>query len=536
MNKRRQRTAAALMSVTLAAGLIAGCSKGEAPPAAQPSDSGGAPKEVNYPEKLTYWAGMGNAGSVLKSFNEMGAYKEMEKITGTKVEFQHPPSGQEADQFNLMLASGKLPDIIEYNWASVAKGPDNAIKEKRIIRLNELIEEHAPNLTKILNEHPEWKKLITTDEGNIYVFPFIRGHEELLTFHGPVIRKDWLDKVNLPVPKTIDDWEKALTAFRDQDPNGNGQKDEIPFLLTMGDINVGHAFIGAWGITTEFYQDNGTVKYGPIQPEYKEFLTLMNRWYKEGLIDKDYATTDSKLKDAKMTGDQLGSIVTYNGSGIGRYTSLMKDSKPDFTLIGTTYPVLKEGDKALGQMDFPFRGDGGAISATAKNPEELVKWMDFRYGEQGHMLFNFGVEGESYVMENGYPKYTDLIMNNPDKLPITQAMAKYFVASWSGPIIQDVRYQEQYLSLDVQKEAIKNWMDADHSKLLPPITRTADESSRYSSIMNDINTYKTEMIDKFIMGAEPLDRFDDFVNTLKGMGIEEAIKIQQAALERFNQR
>src|SRR5690606_26912925 len=129
---------------------------------------------------------------------------------------------------NLMIASGQLPDVIEYGWATAPKGADSLIKEGRIIRLNELIAEHAPNLTKVLDENPEYRKLVTTDEGNIYVMPFLLGDPSLSVVHGPIIREDWLKKVGLEQPKTIADWEAMLTAFRDGDPNGNGQKDEIP--------------------------------------------------------------------------------------------------------------------------------------------------------------------------------------------------------------------------------------------------------------------------------------------------------------------
>ncbi|MFD0710756.1 extracellular solute-binding protein [Paenibacillus sp. GCM10027626] len=501
------------------------------------SDGGAQPKGAEYPASITYWVGLnGNAGATMKSYNGIAAYKEIEKLTGTKVEFQHPPAGQESDQFNLVFSSSKMPDVIEYTMSNIPKGPDNAIKEKRILRLNELIEEHAPNLKAILEANPEYKKLITTDDGNIYVFPFIRGDELLLTYHGPTIRKDWLDKLNLSVPETIDEWEQVLKAFRDQDPNGNGKKDEIPFLLNIDELNTGHAFIGAYGITNSFYHENGQVKFGPMQPEYKQFLTTMNRWYKEGLIDKDYALTDAKLRDAKVTGNQLGSLITYAGSGVGRFNDLMKEQTPDFVLAATPYPALEKGGKSIGQMEFPFAGVGASITASAKEPEKIAKWLDLKYSEEGHLLFNFGIEGESYTMKDGYPTYTDQILHNPDGLPITQAMAQYFTASWSGPFIQDRRYVEQYYATEVQRNALDMWMQADHSKLMPPTTMTADESAKYASIMNDIDTYHKEMLNKFIIGSESLDNFDAFTSKLSSMGIEEAIKLKQNALDRFNQR
>ncbi|WNQ09057.1 extracellular solute-binding protein [Paenibacillus aurantius] len=537
--RKTKRLTTAVLATSLVAVAAAGCSskKEGTGTAASPSPTAGTPAEVSYPASISYWVSLNpNAAATMKSYNEIAAYKELEKKTGTKVDFQHPPAGQEKDQFNLMIASSKLPDVIEYDWSGAPKGADSLVKEKRIIRLNELIEKYAPNLTKVLKDNPEFRKMITTDEGNIYAMPFLLGDPQLSSVNGPILRKDWLDKVGMQAPKTIADWEAVLTAFRDKDPNGNGKKDELPFVYMSSETDFNHLFIGAWGITQDFFQENGKVKYGPLEPQYKEYLTTMAKWYKEGLIDKDYATTDGKLKDAKVTGNQAGSFSGYAGSGIGRYIGLVQPKDPSFSLMGVPYPVLKEGDKALGQYTYPFTGIGAAITSSAKNPEQIVKWLDYKYGQEGHLLFNFGIEGQSYKMENGYPKYTDTILNNPDKLPVTQAMAKYFIASWSGPIVQDKRYIEQYFALPEQQNAQKAWMTADHSKLMPPVTLTAEESSKVASIMNDVKTYRDEMISKFIMGAEPMANYDKFVQTLKSMGIEEAIKARQAALDRFNSR
>jgi putative aldouronate transport system substrate-binding protein len=542
MVKKMKVLTTSVIAASLMATLLAACGgKDAAPNASSPAPSSGtgtaAPKEVPYPKSLTYWVALnGNAAASMKSFNEIGAYKELEKKTGTKVEFQHPPVGQEKDQFNLMIASGTLPDVIEYPWASAPKGPDSLIKDKRIIRLNELIEKNAPNLTKLLKEKPEFRKMITTDEGNIYVMPFLLGDDLLGVVNGPVLRKDWLEKLNLQEPKTVAEWEKVLTAFRDGDPNGNGKKDEIPFLYSLADADFNNILVGAWGITSEFYHENGTVKYGPVQPQFKEYVTTMAKWYKDGLIDKDYATTDAKLKDAKVSNNQLGAFTGYAGSGVGKYIDLMKTTNPAFKLVGVPYPSLTSGGKSLGQFTFPFSGIGAAITPSAQNPDQIVKWLDYKFGTEGHLLFNFGIEGESYKMENGQPKYTDAVLKSPDKLPIAQAIAKYATASWSGPFLQDKRYIEQFYVLAEQRDAQKAWMQADHSKLMPPITLTADESSKSASIMNDVKTYRDEMVNKFIMGAEPIENFDKFVNTIKGMGIDTAVKSRQAALDRYNTR
>lgn len=537
--KTNNRLKTILLINLLILALITGCTRsgseggGQTAPSTQPENSSAPGEEVPYPDSLSYWVGLNaNAGATMADLGESRLYQELEKVTGTKVEWRHPSGdgAQIEEQFNLMLASKNLPDVIERNWFSVSRGPDDAINTGTILRLNELIDDHAPNLKKFLDDNPEVRKSIMTDEGNIYSFPFIRGHEKLNVFFGPIIRKDWLDKVGKEVPTTIEEWEEVLTAFRDQN---NG---EPPFVQTISHIKTGHAFIGAFGIPLEFYNDNGVIKYGSMQPEYKEFLTLMNRWYEMGLLDPDFAAMDTQLMDSKITTGKTLSFVNYTGSGIGKYMGLM-EGDPEFELVSTPYPTLKKGDTpAWGQRDFPYTGIGAAITTSAKNPEQIVKWLDYAYSPEGHNLFNFGVEGESYEMVDGKPIYTDVILDNPNGLPVTQAMAQYLRAVYNGPFVQDLGYIEQYLVLPSQQEALVHWEAPTNEMRIPMVTRTAEEARRYSSIMTDLNVYHEEMMLRFIMGSASLDEFDTYVNTLKSMGIEEVLEIQQTAYERFLQR
>ncbi|TCP23524.1 carbohydrate ABC transporter substrate-binding protein (CUT1 family) [Scopulibacillus darangshiensis] len=485
--------------------------------------------------ELSYFVPNYGPTTVIKDYNDIAAYQVLERETGIHVDFQHPASDSDevTQQFNLMMASGDLPDVIEYIWTNASGGPSKYLEGGQIIKLNKYIKKYAPNLSRVLKEHPDWKKQISTDDGSIYGFPFLRSDPELLTSYGPIIRKDWLDKLNLKIPTTIDEWHNVLKAFKEKDPNGNGKADEIPLLPAL----TSNAFIGAWGITPDFYQVNGKVKYGPTEPEFKAFLKVMHQWYKEGLIDKGYVATDGKLQDAKVTGNKLGAFMGYNGGSLGRYMGLMKEKNPDFRLEGIPYPTLQKGEKPIvGQKDSNFNGVAAAISGDNDHVKQTMKWLDRAYSDKGHLLFNFGVEGKSYKMVDGKPKYTKKITDNPDGLPMQEALAKYVRVAWSGPFVQDKGYVEQYYQLPEQKTALKNWSNAKNDILLPPITATPEESKQLSSIMNDINTYRETMVNKFVMGKEPLSKFDSFVKTLKGMGIEKAVKMKQAALDRYNKR
>ncbi|MEP7188485.1 MAG: hypothetical protein ABI901_04740, partial [Roseiflexaceae bacterium] len=124
---------------------------GDAPTAAPAAAASGAGLPiVSSPLTLTYWAEMNIATSATrKSFGEMTCYVEQEKRTGIHLEFQHPPTGpnQSQEQFNLLIAGGNYPDVIEWNWINPSNtpgGPAKAMKDGVIIRLNDLIDQHAP--------------------------------------------------------------------------------------------------------------------------------------------------------------------------------------------------------------------------------------------------------------------------------------------------------------------------------------------------------------------------------------------------------
>lgn len=541
MNRKFYKLTASILAVSLIASLMAGCSKKETP-----KDSGTTPQgqqaatEVTYPLKsdatLTYWIALNsNVSTTSQNLNDTEFAKQMEKLTGVKVKYIHPTMGQEKEQFNLLLASNDLPDIIEYNWATFVGGPEKAIKDGYIIKINDLIDKNAPDLKKYYQANDKVAKLVKTDDGSMYMFPFIRGDESLRIFHGPFLRQDWLKELNLSVPQTIDEWTTVLKAFKDK----KGATAPLSFaaekVLTEGATAWG-TFVGAYGTTKNYYVQDGKVKFGPMEPAYKDFLTLFNTWYKEGLLDKNLPTVDQKMVDANMTNGKSGATVGYNGGALGKYVQAMQ-GKDNYDLVAAPYPTLKKGEKAkFGQIDNQVQGIGAAITSKSKNAELAAKYLNFGYTEAGSKVFNAGTEGVSYKMENGVPKYTDLIIKNPDKLTITQAMGKY-MRTYSGPFVQQKYYIDNYYQLQQQKDAITAWTNTDAVKTaMPPVYPLAAESSELSKIENEVTTYMNEMYLKFVMGTEPLSNFDKYVEQLKKLNIEKAIKIKQDAYDRYTKR
>ena len=166
-----------------------------------------------------------------------------------------------------------------------------------------------------------------------------------------------------------------------------------------------------------------------------------------------------------------------------------------------------------------------------------MRFLDYPRSEEGYILYNFGVEGESFDYVDGVPTYSDLIMKNPDGLTVAQAMSKYCLSNVNGPFTQALEYIQQYYQLPQQKQALTNWSDSDdNTSVMPPITFTPEESAEVAKIMSEINTYRDEMTMKIIMGTEPVSKADEFQSTIKGMNLDKAIKLYQTALDRYYAR
>ena len=480
---------------------------------------------------LTYWTPMTEElDKTCKSMNDTELYRELEKRTGVDIEFIHPPLGQEAESFQMLIASAESPDI--YGYFPYPGNTQKALEDGVILPLNGYMEEYAPNLTAVLKAHPEWDKEVKNDDGIYDNFPFIHGDPFLCIYAGPMVRQDWLNDLGLEIPRTVAEWENVLLRFKEE------KGAETPFSVTDKYFRNYEILTGAYGTSHGmFLADGDKVTFGPAQPAYRQYLETVKRWIDMGLLDREFITIDPDAVRVKMLKGQVGMTVGPAGKDMGGYISEMKKIDADFELAPVPYPSLEPGQRAILGQRVPEVETGCYISALCKHPEEAMRFLDYGYGEEGHMLFNFGIENVSYTMQNGNPVYTDEITDNPKGLSVDEALSRYVRANYYGPFVQDRRYIEQFYALPQQKEAVKVWSETDAEQhMVPGRKLTVEENERYSDIMAGVSEYCNSMYLKFILGQESLENFDAYVQHIYNLGCEEAENILQNAVNRYRNR
>jgi putative aldouronate transport system substrate-binding protein len=281
-----------------------------------------------------------------------------------------------------------------------------------------------------------------------------------------------------------------------------------------------------------------------LQDDYKTVLQIMNQWLNEGIYSRDYATqsTETMPPDANYY-----SAITNGTCAMFSYTTSITDlvndgvaNDPNFAIEPTRTMVLNAGDKIASTTAVTLVDSNGyGISTQCDQLEIAMRYLDWFYGEEGALCASYGIEDVTYYLdENGDPQWTDFVMNGTDEYTTNQIIYSYCVQSDVGNI--DI-HRMDWRKTDEQRAISDFWnQDVDYDageSMSRYITMTADESVAYTAIVSDLSTYISEQVPKFVYGELNLEGdFDNFIATLKEMGIEDAAAIKQDVYDRYQAR
>lgn len=487
-------------------------------------------------ELTTFMAWMSfSSDNGMESPNDSYAFQELEKISNVHMEWTLAPTASTVEVFNLSVASGEYPDMYitaGNNADYYVGGLDKFIDDEVIIDLKELIPEYAPNYNYWRTRDPMVEKMTTTDGGNVPYFQTIsRVRQD--SYMGGIIRQDLLDAAGSGIVasdiKTYDDLHEALLVLKDYAGNQ-------PLLLGTTNGMATFYMVG-YGTTDDFYNDNGTATFGPAQESFKKYLHTIHQWYEEGLVDRDFVSNSDffSMMNMTMSGDYVVSVDmainldTYELAVPGQQWEAFS-------------PPMENTDdiRHLNYNDISaYTLGGGTITITTacEEPETLCRWIDLGYSEDISMIYDWGIEGLSYIIDaNGDPEWTELVYKNED-MNFRNSRGWYTVGSTVAHLY-DFNYDYTPETSEKVRNAGKVWdINYEDTMTMPTLSMEERDAAEFTSLMGDINTTVEEYTCRFILGDYDIDAtWDTYIAALETVGLARATELEQAALTSFLNR
>lgn len=516
----------------------------DADPAAEATSEVTAPEgtpSLTYPmvtdgsQTVTMWVSLPpHVSPYMENVSESAAYRAAVEATGIGFDTTTVSTQVQDEQLQLMCAAGTTGDYDIIVGASTFYGSaDGAVEDEILLDVKDYLEELMPDFYNFLQNDVEIRKLLTTDNGAIVD---IAGRGTGGRAQGYGIRKDWLDKSGLEIPTTYDELHQVLTVFK------NDYDCAQPLLMfSTGFLDNDYLCAGLGVTQSGYYVDEGQVKFCYTEEGFREYCKMINQWYTEGLMSRDFLNNTQGAGisyDAQMLDGTAGVFMT----GVDIFSSSSKASAadPDWNAVPMA-DVTRTGNEVL---PFGMTPNADPLSnkwniTTGVTEERLpyvLGFVNWFFTEDGTIACNFGIEGEGFEYdENGDPRLTELVTNNPDGLQSFMSEAIYL--NWNAPYSIDTRYYDSIYDTEAQAEASDIWNSNRSTEQKYYGDLTSEENSDYSALYSDIETYITTMTVSFMTGAEDIDaQWDTFVSTIESMDIASCIEIKQAAYERYVQR
>ncbi|MDR2376015.1 MAG: extracellular solute-binding protein [Treponema sp.] len=477
---------------------------------------------------------------------------------GIKPELTLVMDDQYQTAFQTLRASGQFNNYdLVYGHGLGLQTLYSLVDQGRIVALNQAVEQYSDGTAKTFfgsGNGAKLKDLFTMTDGNFYWIPGMYQ----LTYKGTpmggitlgVIRKDWLDTLGLPMPKTADELYNAFYQFQEKDINRNGIKDEVA-SVDIASFNNGLAQL--FGIATDHegeglhYLANvmGTLQCAWYQSGIKDYFAFMNRLYKAGLLRTGGEPTDQAENKIGYqntwfpNNDELIINVPAGDKG-AYYVPLLFSAVP-----GTQPPIWNVGGLSIGTDKVMM------IPSASKKIDTAVKFIDWDVTNDFFTLMEPGIEGYTFNYdENGIP----VRFQNSNQIGVDGLRT---VSFWAEALVPWVQIRDSYggvvstvnqgkevgypggwtEKLDFMNNLVAN-SPYPYSWYTGGVLAqaTLQEQDRLTAILPDLNTYISELCSALVMGEKGLDNasWNGYIDNLKRLGLDEIISIWQTRINRVS--
>ena len=498
------------------------------------TSTGTVEKASKYPitkDKITVTAAVVPGGFANDDKKKI-LWDKLEELTNIHLN----PITIEKEQLPVYLASGDWPDFF-INPLSSAEVNSYGVEGKMLVNYNDYLQ-YMPNLVACMEKYPTAKKVVTNTDRTMYQLPMV-NRAPTSTNARAHYREDTLNELGLKVPTTTDEFHDVLAEIKKA-------KGIAPLVASLDANGTGYGYecflFGAFGESTNpsfDSLDGKTVVFNRISEQYKLYLEYMNRLYSEGLLHQEFLTLDGAAIKAIV---KEGNCIFSNNLGV----LTAENFKSGKVEVGTLAPLTSQYSNKQKIIGCPYYMKSGyAINKDSKYIKEICQLLDIAFAEK-EVAEGTGLYGIAFIYgpESLTWKYTDaektlfdyIIPPNTD-LVGTSYLNKF--VKWSNTGLYDsmMVIAEEGNARARQLGYVKNEIPYQY-EWFPggEMTFAPEEQSVINAKYTDIQKHVTEMHGKFITGvADVKTDWDEYVATVKKMGIEDVLKAYQTAYDRWNE-
>ena len=507
---------------------------------------------MNEPITLTAWI----EGGADTDWSQNVFLKEIEEKANIKLEIISTPSSDSLEKRNLMLAGDDYPDLLLTDWTAILTKSDImqfAVKEGIFLPITEYVDKYGNNMKRIFDENPAYREGSTAPDGEIYGFARFSECYHCSAYPKIYLRQDWMDKLNLEMPTNTEELREVLRAFVNEDPNGNGEKDEIGLIgATTWNTPVEFALMGMsfQTVKPDFWlslgADGESVEFSPSTDAYREGLRYIKSLYDEGLIDPtSFTQKEDIMAQTVRTEPHVVGMYVCDHAAMGYDNSNPVEAENYQILIPVAGP---DGFRRQGQNanEGTITGFEAVITDKCQYPEAAFRLIDeFFYDDDYNMMRFKGKEGLGWERAaegaknvfGGEARYVVLSVPEEDK----EENDKYGfgvgpqadVASFRLamlPEVENVYLQENYeqrITLDTQK--VEEFIPEKRLEYNPFIP--LEMTDEYAEIQTNLNSFVRKTIVQFITGERDIENgWEEYLSELDSYRVDRYVEIYKTAI------
>ena len=537
----KRKMVVTVLTLAMTAGLLAGCG------GTSENDGSGSSGDSGEKVKLT--------GLVYKSGQNISVYDmgwmdtAMEKAN-VDIEWQEVTTDDWGSVKGPLLSSGDIPDVI---IGVDAVNASDVMTFKGLFKDLTPYLEDMPNVQRMFEEVPKTKAMATAEDGKIYSIPKYMNFKPQVGTR-QYINKQWLDTLGLQVPETLEELTTVLKAFAEQDPNGNGEADEIPFSFDNGEHVDGNLvpynFMCSYGkiiskLNTVFYVEDGVVKNYFLEDEFKELSELMHEWYQDGIIHSSAFTNDSSsyIANARAKED-AGEATLGFFIGWSRGDIVGDKLKDQYVAIPPLKATADQTQAPLWMYDKDRAYGYGAahISENCENPEAAARFIDTLYDSEMSISIQFGEVGRLVEKEDdgSYKVLPPAEAGDTEGLNPGLWNWKMTMCDMGPGYLSDsvkVEYAtdfEEVLQESKPYDEILDAVDVEKNYLHPTFLKfTEEERNEVSVIDTEIKLVQEPTFSDWVVNGGIDEGWETFQTSLENAGIERGIELYQKALDDY---